>query len=187
MRIVTGILKGRTIPFNPRRQGPIRLTPSRLKEAVFTMLGADLEDQSFLDLCAGCGQIGLEAYSRGARVTLNEPDQRRHAHLRALLQQWGLNEIELHRVRAQSLIPRLEAQQRPFHIAYLDPPYRATLGREPLSLALLRQLGHSGLLAEEGLVFVQHQKELDLPPDEGRLCLLRQRPCGQTTLSIYQH
>ena len=151
------------------------------------MLGADLEGLSFLDLCAGCGQIGLEAYSRGARVTLNEPDQRRHAHLRALLQQWGLNEIELHRVRAQSLIPRLEAQQRPFHLAYLDPPYRATLGREALSLALLRQLGRSDLIAEEGLVFVQHQKELDLPLEEGRLGRLQERPCGQTILSIYQH
>ena len=34
------------------------------------MLGPDLKGNHFLDLCAGSGQIGLEALSRGAHVVL---------------------------------------------------------------------------------------------------------------------
>ena len=77
MRIVTGRLRGRTIPFSPKRHGDIRVTSGRLKEAVFDRLGSCLKGLRFLDICAGSGQIALEAYSRGATVTAVEPDRRR--------------------------------------------------------------------------------------------------------------
>ncbi len=186
MRIVTGVLKGRTIPFSSRRQGAIRFTSSMLKEAVFAMLGADLKGRSFLDLCAGSGQMGLEAYSRGACVELNEPDQRRCAHIRALIREWRLEGMELHGEKAQVLLPRLQAQKRKFHIIYLDPPYHAKLHGQPLSLALLAQLGHSPVLEQEGLIFAQGAKDLDLPQKQGRLGLQRRRGYGQTILGVYQ-
>ncbi len=186
MRIVTGLLKGRTIPYNPRKQGDIRLTSGLLKEALFAMLGADLNGQSFLDLCAGCGQIGLEAYSRGARATLNEPDRRRAAHLETLCNQWHLRNLALHRLKAQALIPHLEQTGHCFDYTYLDPPYRAQLDGQPLSLALLRRIGSSALPAPQGLLIVQHQRELAPPEEMDQLSILRQRAYGNTTLSVYQ-
>ena len=77
MRIVTGTLRGRHIASG--QLGSLRLTSSRLKESIFSMLGPDLQGTHFLDLCAGSGQMGLEALSRGAHVVFNEPD-RRHLH-----------------------------------------------------------------------------------------------------------
>ena len=186
MRIITGALKGRIIPFNARRSGQIRLSSSLLKEAVFSMLGPDLEGLNFLDLCAGCGQLGLEAYSRGARTAMNEPDQRRYALLQRLQREWRLEGLELYPLKAQVLIPWLEDRDLRFDLVYVDPPYEAQLNSIPLSLALLQLLGAGGLLAEGGWCFVQHQRSLEMPPAAGRLQRQRQREYGQTTLSLYR-
>ena len=185
LRIITGSLKGRAIPFNPRRQGTINITSSRLKEAFFAMLGTDLRGQTFLDLCGGCGQIGLEAYSRGARLTINESDARRLGHIRKLVRNWHLEGTELHQAKAQNLLPYLREQQRRFDTIYVDPPYGSTFRTRPLSLGLLDQLADGALLAAGGRIAVQHQKDLEFPSRSERLALMRERSCGDTTLSIY--
>jgi 16S rRNA (guanine(966)-N(2))-methyltransferase RsmD len=185
VRIITGLLKGRVIPFHPRRHGDIRLTSSMLKEALFAMLGTDFEGQAFLDLCAGCGQIGLEARSRGARVTLNEPDPRRYLYLLQLLQEWDLEDVELHRAKGQLLIPHFQAEERRFDVVYLDPPYQARLRGRPLSLGLLQQVGEAGILADGGWCCVQHQRELELPAEAPGLVRVKERRYGDTTLSVY--
>ena len=185
MRIVTGHLRGRIIPSH-RTLSSIRLTSSRLKEALFSMLGPNLHDRAFLDLCAGSGQIGLEALSRGARVTFNEPDRRRCIQLRSLLKQWRAPRAEVHSAKAQIYIPQLRAQQRRFAVIYLDPPYHATRAARPLSLDLLELLADGLLLESEGLIFIQHQSSLDLPQAPERLGLVERRPYGSTALSIYR-
>lgn len=182
MRIVTGDLRGRRIPSG--RLGNLRLTSSRLKEAIFSMLGSDLTGYNFLDLCAGSGQMGLEALSRGAQVVFNEPDRRRYRLLRELLRDWRVG-AEMHEVRAEMLIPRLGEEARRFHTIYIDPPYHARHSGAPLCLALLERLGEIPLLKPEGLVLVQHQKDLELPAQPGSLTQLRNRNYGNTTLSIY--
>ena len=181
MRIVTGIYRGRRIP-SGGRLGDIRLTSARLKEAVFSMLAPDLGGQTFLDLCAGSGQIGLEALSRGATVELNEPDRRRLNQIRSLLYQWQAGVAGLHSDKAQSLI----ATGRRFDIVYADPPYHARYHKAPLLLGLIEALGQSTLLGDGGLLFVQNQIELDLPESSGRLALTQRRAYGNTALGIYQ-
>lgn len=185
MRIITGSLKGRSVPFNPRRSGDIRLTSSLLKEAVFSMLGPELDGLSFLDLCAGCGQMGFEAYSRGALTAMNEPDKRRYGLLQGLQREWQLEGLELYHLKGQVLIGWLEDRGRHFDLVYVDPPYDAQLSGQPLSLALLELLGAGSLLSARGWCFVQHQRELALPAAAGRLHCHRQRHYGQTTLSLY--
>lgn len=185
MRIVTGDLRGREIPFNPRRHGDIRVTSSRLKESLFAMLGPNLSGQSFLDLCAGCGQIGLEAHSRGSRVTMNEPHRKRSKLLKELVRSWRLRGVELVSAKAQALIPRFVEQGRAFDTIYLDPPYRARLGAAPLFGALVDRLSDGALLNPGGLLAVQHSRDAKLDPTAGLLELVRQRQYGDTHLSIF--
>lgn len=185
MRVVTGSLKGRQIPFNPRRFGNIKVTSGKLKEALFSALG-ELSGTTFLDLCAGSGQIALEAWSRGALVTAAEPDQRRLIFLRELVDQWRIDGIELFGLKAQSLIPQLQRQSRSFHTIYLDPPYDAEHTGRPLSLLLIELIDGAGLLEKDGLLAVQHFKGLELPCLQGDLTLARQRPYGDTVLSQYK-
>ena len=95
------------------------------------MLGPDLKGRTFLDLCAGSGQMGLEALSRGASVEINEPDHLRRRQIRSLLYQWRAGVAGLHSVKAQHLIPQLAAAGRRFDIVYADPPVPRPLLRCP--------------------------------------------------------
>jgi len=182
VRIVTGDLRGRRIPSG--RLGNLRLTSSRLKESIFAMLGSHLQGTRFLDLCAGSGQMGLEALSRGAQVVFNEPDRRRYSHLRGLLREWRVG-AQMHDVRAEMLIPRLNEEARLFDAIYLDPPYHAQHAGQPLCQALLEKLAATPILAQDGIVLAQHQKTLDLPTEVGSLNCVRTREYGNTRLSIY--
>ena len=184
MRVVTGSLRGRQIPFNPRRFGNIKVTSGKLKEALFSALG-ELSGTTFLDLCAGSGQIALEAWSRGALVTAAEPDQRRLVFLRKLVDQWRIDGIEIFGLKAQSLIPQLQRQSRSFHTIYLDPPYDAAHAGRPLPILLVELIAGAGLLEENGLLAIQHFKGLELPSLQGDLTLTRQRRYGDTVLSHY--
>ncbi len=64
MRVIAGRWKGR------RLKSPVgdevRPTTDRVKEALFNILGPDVRDCLFLDLCCGAGGLGIEALSRGA-------------------------------------------------------------------------------------------------------------------------
>jgi len=63
MRITSGILKGRT--FKVPKIG-VRPTTERTREAIFSTLAAYVPNARVLDLFAGAGGLGLEAWSRGA-------------------------------------------------------------------------------------------------------------------------
>ena len=65
MKIITGIAKGMNLETLEGEK--TRPTSQRVKEAVFSMLQFDIEGANVLDLFAGCGQMGLEALSRGAK------------------------------------------------------------------------------------------------------------------------
>ena len=55
----------------------VRPTQDRVREALFAMLMTVIPDAVFIDLFAGSGAVGIEAYSRGARhVTWVEQDPR---------------------------------------------------------------------------------------------------------------
>ncbi|MCX8059381.1 MAG: RsmD family RNA methyltransferase [Spirochaetes bacterium] len=61
--IISGKYKGRKI-FIPKTN--IRPTTNLVREALFSIIGNNIEGKSFLDVFAGSGIIGIEALSRGA-------------------------------------------------------------------------------------------------------------------------
>ncbi len=188
MRIITGKLKGRTIPFDVRKHGNARVTPGRIKESAFTILGARLDHLHFLDLFSCSGQIGLEAYSRGARVLLNEPNRRRHRFISKLLKDWGAEkQIRLLNQPAESLLPLLESEQRLFDAIYVDPPYQLQLDDVPFALAMLTRLSGSALVAPSGHILIQHFADLELPATTRHLSLRIRKTYGGNSLSIYQN
>ena len=64
-RVVAGTCRG--IPLIAPKGEKTRPTTDKVKEALFSILQNRLPDASFLDLFAGCGQMGIEAVSRGAK------------------------------------------------------------------------------------------------------------------------
>ena len=67
MRVIAGEYRHRKLLY-PENNVNIRPTKDRIREAFFSSLG-DIEGKSFLDLYAGCGSMGIEAISRGARYS----------------------------------------------------------------------------------------------------------------------
>ncbi len=186
MRIVTGTLKGRVIPFNQRRHGDVRVTSSRPKESLVALLGAALGATDFHDRGAGTGQMALEAASRGSHVVAAEPDQRRYELLKKLVSQWDVEAIELINAKAQTVIEHLQETRREFHGIFIDPPYDATTAGEPLCVVLLQRVTEANLCAVDGVVAVQHSRRLELPENSGRLQRQRQRRFGDSLLSLYE-
>jgi 16S rRNA (guanine966-N2)-methyltransferase len=62
MRITSGIVGGRTVKVPPG----IRPTQDKVRQALFSSLGERIAGARVLDLFAGSGAIGIEAWSRGA-------------------------------------------------------------------------------------------------------------------------
>ncbi len=64
LRVIGGSARGRKLRAVPG--DTTRPITDRTKEALFNILGSDLQDASFLDMFAGTGAVGIEALSRGA-------------------------------------------------------------------------------------------------------------------------
>lgn len=183
LRIVTGNLKGRLIP--SQTLGDVRLTPSRIKESIFNIIGTDLTGLRFLDLCAGSGQIGLEALSRGATVVFNEPDKKRYKILNNLLENWGV-ESEIFNTTGQKLIHTLNNATHVFDFVYLDPPYHAEENGNPLVSHLLDLLSQSGLIVQPGgHIIAQHANNITIHTRSDFLICKETRNYGGSTLNIY--
>jgi 16S rRNA (guanine966-N2)-methyltransferase len=74
LRITGGNLGGRLLKSPP---GETRPTQDKVRQAIFSALGEFTVGARVLDLFAGCGTLGLEAWSRGAaEVTLVESDRK---------------------------------------------------------------------------------------------------------------
>lgn len=160
MRIVGGRFRGRQL-IGPRDRS-IRPTADRTREALFNVLEhgrPPLPGARFLDLFAGTGAVGLEAWSRGAaEVLLVEDAADALALIRANLEALG-RPVGVE-VQAQDAT-RLGAAARPFDLVFIDPPYGSGL-----ATPALETLGR-GWLAEDARVVVELAAQEDLTVPAG--------------------
>ncbi|MBN1557673.1 MAG: RsmD family RNA methyltransferase [Lentisphaerae bacterium] len=120
MRITGGTLRGRRLVV-PRCG--VRPTQDRLREALFSIIGARVEGARVLDLFAGTGALGLEAWSRGAaRVCWVERAPRvadvLRRNVRSLAPQAGC--VRVMDIRRAGGRGRLDG---PYDLVFADPPY----------------------------------------------------------------
>lgn len=122
MRIIAGAAKGRRL-VAPRGLDTRPMT-DRVKEALFSSLGASVRDTRVLDLYAGTGSLGLEALSRGAaEATFVERDRAAITALRANVAAVGLGGV----VVAGPVERFLDREGERFDLAFVDPPYAVPL------------------------------------------------------------
>jgi len=121
MRITSGILRNRR--FNvPGRE--VRPTKERVREAVFSSLGGTCAGLRVLDLFAGAGSLGLEAWSRGAEeVVFVEQNSGVWKNLRQNIQALeggGLGATRCVKADAVAFLGRAGGV---FDLVFADPPY----------------------------------------------------------------
>jgi 16S rRNA (guanine966-N2)-methyltransferase len=158
MRIVAGELGGRKLKVP--RDGRIRPTADRVREAWMSILGHEVANARVLDLYAGSGALGLEALSRGAAeatfVELNPPSLEA---LRANIDALGVaSRTTVHRGDALRFAERLAPGS--FDLAFADPPY--TTDAAERVVALFRRHPFARILS------VEHPADRQVEGDETR-------------------
>lgn len=151
-RIIGGRAGGRRLA-TPRGQ-TTRPTSDRVREALFSAVESwcgTLDGLRFLDLYAGSGAVGLEAWSRGAGVvTMVEQDRRTAALIRTNAVDLGFARAD---VRAQGVQAVLATRpQAPYDVVFSDPPYPLENASVEADLAALVE---HGWLVPDALVVVE--------------------------------
>ena len=148
MRIVGGTSRGTALVAPPGEA--TRPTTDRVRETLFNILAHTHADNlvgaRVLDLFAGSGALGLEALSRGASFALfvDEAGPARAAIRRNIE---AIGALGSTRVWRRSAISLGASPVPPFHLVFLDPPYRKGLGERALANAAAGGWLHPGALA----------------------------------------
>ena len=189
MRIAGGSLRGRILAAPP--DGVLRPTQDAVREELFSMLAAVLPGASFLDLYAGTGAVGLEAWSRGAgAVAWVERSPRSLRTLEANLAKcFGAAgappALRLFRADVGAWLKRPALPPGSVSIVFADPPYVEREGEPDGMSALLAAVRDSGLLAPVSFFVAEQRAGTPLPACEG-FDLLRDRRYGRTQLSLFR-
>lgn len=161
MRVISGIARGKKL-FSPTTEAT-QPTMDRAKETLFNMLeswrlkeGKGWGQLSFLDVFAGSGSIGIEAWSRGVKCPYfmeNDADA-----LKVLNQNLAL--VKLPKAdMVDALNPPTAA--RAMSIVFMDAPYG-----KGLWAAALPKLIQTGWIDKETLIVVETDKKApEIVPD----------------------
>jgi 16S rRNA (guanine966-N2)-methyltransferase len=121
VRVIAGRYGGRRLQAPPGTA--TRPTSDRVREALFSILGARVAGARVLDLFAGSGALGLESLSRGAAsVTFVERAPAALRALRANVAALGA-EAEIARADASAWLRAASGGARQYDLVFLDPPY----------------------------------------------------------------
>ena len=179
VRIISGRFRGRRLPVLDSEG--LRPTTDRVRETVFNWLMFRVAGSSCLDMFAGSGGLGFEAWSRGARraVLLEKNHQvfqnlKRNAGLLAAGDGAGGPEV----IEGDALSWVRSYHGEPFDIVFLDPPFRKGMLEEALALL-------PGIVRPDGFVYVEQESEaaIALP---GFLRPYREGRAGQVVYRLFQ-
>lgn len=203
MRVVAGSARGMRLLGPPessgRRRGggaiipTLRPTSDRVRESLFAILGDMMIDRDVLDAFAGCGTLGIEALSRGAkRCAFLERDRRAQDILRRNLDHTRMADrahvIGGDALRSIDTLGPLQGIDMRFGLLLFDPPYdllAAPEGWRDLA-AFVRALAEADLLEADALIVVEHRTG-DRPavaPDG--LAIEDERRYGDTSVTLFQ-
>lgn len=182
MRVISGTRKGHKLK-SPKGTS-VRPTEDKLKESLFNILGFIDDDVIVLDLFGGTGSIGIEFLSRGAQKcyfvdvssTSIEVIKENLNHTKLID---NANVIRKDGVKA---INFFGSQNLIFDYIYLDPPFK----NYGLLLNALESIYNNSILSRNGMIIIEHEKELTL--DDCILGLVKTdfRDYGSKALSFFK-
>jgi len=180
VRVISGKVKGRILKVP---KGKIRPLSDQAKEALFNILAGRMEGISFLDLFAGSGSVGIEALSRGARLSIFvEVDRRSVAVIRENLTDLSLfDRAEVFALEVRRALKILNKKQAKFDIIFIGAPYGS-----PILSQTLKLLGKADLLKEGGIVVAEHRFKQLVDEEFDLLIRFRQERYGDTMFSFYK-
>ena len=182
LRVIAG--KARGMKLKPVPGASTRPIMDRVKEALFSIIGSEIQGANFLDLFAGTGSVGIEALSRGAESALFVDSDRRAVKI--------IHENLAHtRLAGKARVLRRDAFQvlakapdRPYRFIYVAPPQYRRIWRKALEA-----LDANSLWQDVNCTIIAQidPQEYDAAPDLERLKLVDEREYGRTKLLFYRY
>jgi 16S rRNA (guanine966-N2)-methyltransferase len=181
MRIGSGDKRGRRL--HTPRGSRTRPTSARLKKSLFDVLAARLPGARVLDLYAGSGSLALEALSRGATsATAVERNRKAAEAIRRNAAELGFaDRVEVFLAEVRSALSKLEHRGDAFDVVFADPPYRSDETEKVLAL-----LGKGSVLAEGGILVLEHHHKRELRESYGALVRARLLKAGESVLTLFE-
>jgi len=192
--VIGGSLRGRRLSAPPGLG--VRPTGDRVREALFDILGERVRGSRFLELFAGSGAVGIEAFSRGAAAVIFVESGREalavlEKNLRILPQGAAAAVVRtpwpggLDRVLARlGSLPQAGGPEgvppAGFTIVFADPPWMGAPNAK-----ILESLSAPGLLAAGALVILEHETRTPSPGRAGGLVRGRAAAYGRSSLAFY--
>jgi 16S rRNA (guanine966-N2)-methyltransferase len=179
LRIIGGQWRGRKLGFTPAEG--LRPTPDRVRETLFNWLAPVINGARCLDLFTGSGALGLEALSRGALScdfvdTSSKALRQIEHHLQTLQASTGAC------CHAMPALTFLKNAQGPYDIVFIDPPFSKGLIAPACS-----QLDALGLVAAQGLVYIETAAGDPAPTVPEQWRLHRDRVAGEVAYRLFEH
>ncbi|GAM72570.1 16S rRNA (guanine(966)-N(2))-methyltransferase [Vibrio sp. JCM 19236] len=138
----------------------------------------DVPRAKCLDLFAGSGALGFEAASRQAeKVTMLELNKEAHAQLAKNVSTLKADNIE---VLNKDSLEFLKNSGEPYDLVFIDPPFRKGLLDDVVNL-----LESNHWLADDALVYIEAEKELELPELPSHWHLHREKVAGQVRFQLF--
>lgn len=182
MRVISGAAKGRPLKAVPGSN--TRPTTDKVKEAIFSMIGPYFDGGTALDLFAGTGGLGIEAWSRGMeRVIFVDREKISIDIIRHNVAAAGAQEAsEIYRNDAERALKALAKRGLKFDLVFLDPPYRMTSMDQ-----VMAELADKDMLAPDACIVVEHDAEVTYPEEPPSFRQIRQAKYGDTAVTIYEY
>jgi 16S rRNA (guanine966-N2)-methyltransferase len=178
-RIIAGSYKGTKLSFKPNKN--LRPTESKTKETLFNWLLNDLHKKKCLDMFAGTGALGLEALSRGAdEVVFFEKQKALCGAIEVVVKKLGINN-KCRVINANSTAFDFTTLNTKFDLIFLDPPFHESLIQKSLNI-----ISENQLLTEQGLVYIECERDLDLGSLKTNLTQLKLSKGGETKYCLYE-
>lgn len=175
MRVITGSARGRRL--KTLEGDSVRPTTDKVKESIFNIIQFDVEGSRVLDMFAGCGQLGIEALSRGAKSAVFVDSARASmAVVEENLSSTGFRSLSK-TVLGDSL-SYLDRTSEMFDIAFLDPPYKAGLMEDAVERVRLH-------IADGGLIVCETGADEVLPEEIEGFSSKRYK-YGKIALTVYR-
>lgn len=175
MRVVAGIAKGKRLKELKGKE--VRPTSDRVKEAIFSVIQFCIEEQKFLDLFSGTGQMGIEALSRKASKAVFVDSRRESIEIikrnLKLVDLYG--NASVLNTDAQTF---LSGTDETFDIAFLDPPYYS--GEIQKVFPKLTKV-----MSENGIIICENPVDEELPQFVENFALHKVYRYGKIKVSIY--
>lgn len=175
IKIIAGKYKGKILYMDILPN--TRPTKSIVKESLFNTLQDSIKDKILIEVFAGYGSVGFEAFSRGAKkVIFIEKDSLSFSVLLSNINLFNNPNLVAYNKDSFIFLEQF-CKENKFDILYLDPPFCldydvifATLSKIDLS---------------NKIVIIEHISSFVMPENLNNLSLYKSRKFGKTTLSYY--